>query len=723
MLNRYGFKVIDGVRVKLRKSPSSIASSKSGGRKKGVLKGIERLKSSDPDMRSRRISCRDLGQGECDGWLWKKKTNTNSPLTSKWCKRWVVLKDGALYCYHTDEDEKAESYIYLPGYQVTPVAESKKKYSFRVSHPLRKTFYFASDRQMDMSRWMNKMGLAAIEYGTPTASPASSNGDRVKASESSKDKEYYSESDSEETFISETSNHSSTSTPNSSPEKAVKIDTELIQKSAAPTPKRKPASRHVSTQPVLNRSARFPKNKAQQLKEVKNTSSSMQTTDSPKLQKDSRLRSKSEAPIATKKIIQETNGGGLHTSASSVSLDANDNLHVNVSPGESPFSSPVKKPSVVADQRKHKADDKRRKQFLESSHLSSSLETVNISKQEGIKTAHSEEELQHLKQVAAKKAEEMQKKSSNTSLASNQSLENPNATERGGILNKNKSPRRTKTLDETSSQSQTEMNDNDDKSLQRRDIAGRPRLRASDADTRQRKTSSIDDLCKALQHAEVDIHGVNRRTTLRRKMTILSRDPKKNELMLKKRALERQLKALEGELEYYNLLDNKTITSQVLHEWINQQPSIVAELGTIRRMSKIRRKPAEQVFAKITEDTSEDHVAGPSENDTSISSSTSSQTNKAPTITETQAATNIVPVPMKRRSKVIEMNENIPREQENSSNLDVALPKTRPRSTVISNSDLDKIKPRTKTSPSTVKDAVTPRQPLTSRTSYLETDL
>nr|XP_039262503.1 uncharacterized protein LOC120338655 isoform X1 [Styela clava] len=724
--DEFGFKVIDGVKVKLRKGPSSTTSSKSSGKKKIAHKvlGIDRLKTSDPDMRSRRVSCRDLGQGECDGWLWKKKTSANSPLTSKWSKRWVVLKDGALYCYHTDEDDKAESYIYLPGYQVTPAVESKKRYAFRVSHPLRKTFYFASDRQMDMSRWMNKMGLAAIEYGTPTSSPATSNGDRVNEKENNKEKDYYSESDSEEAFISqsETSNHSST--PSSSPEKTVKLETERVKKTAASMPKRKPGSRHVSTQPVLNRSARFPKNKAQQLQESKNTSAETQTTDS--IEKNLRNRSKSEAPLRTKKWLQDNNGDKIHTS--SASLDANDNLHVNVSPDESPFTSPIKKPAVNADQRKHKTDDKRRKQYLESSHLSSSLEAVNASFNDGMKPAHSEEELQHLKRAAAKKAEEMQKKSSNTSLASNQSSENVRAVERDGNLTKNKPLKSVKICDDDTqskpSRSQSEANVKSPNRdwLPRRDIAGRPKVKASDVESRPRNSSSIDDLCKALQHAEVDIHGVNRRTTLRRKMTILSRDPKKNELMLKKRALQRQLKALEGELEYYNLLDEKTITSQVLHEWINQQPSIVAELGTIRKMSKIRRKPAEQAFSNIPEDNdSEDIEQGSSSGNSEAVSS--QPVEDSPNIGNETVGENTIPVPVKRRSKALEKNENTPIEQNNPLNLEVNLPTTRPRSCAMSNTDYDRMKPRAKTTASPTKDPVTPRQSLTSRTSYLETDL
>ena len=81
------------------------------------------------EMRSqRRISCRDLGRGDCEGWLWKKRTSSAEtgsagPLAQKWAKRWVVIKGRAIYCYRTnadDDNSRADCYISLPGYTVRP---------------------------------------------------------------------------------------------------------------------------------------------------------------------------------------------------------------------------------------------------------------------------------------------------------------------------------------------------------------------------------------------------------------------------------------------------------------------------------------------------------------------------------------------------------------------------------------------------------------------------
>lgn len=55
---------------------------------------------------------------------------------------------------------------------------------------------------------------------------------------------------------------------------------------------------------------------------------------------------------------------------------------------------------------------------------------------------------------------------------------------------------------------------------------------------------SLDDLSKSLQCAEVDIHGIDRKSTLKRKMTVLAKDPTKNRLLLKQRMLKRQLKVM-----------------------------------------------------------------------------------------------------------------------------------------------------------------------------------
>ena len=85
----------------------------------------------------RRVSCNDLGKGDCEGWLWKKKTEGSSIVASpaisfKWSKRWVVIKNLAIYCFRSNEikDERAaESYILLPGYQVSKDCITLSAYS------------------------------------------------------------------------------------------------------------------------------------------------------------------------------------------------------------------------------------------------------------------------------------------------------------------------------------------------------------------------------------------------------------------------------------------------------------------------------------------------------------------------------------------------------------------------------------------------------------------
>ncbi|PNJ79086.1 IPCEF1 isoform 13, partial [Pongo abelii] len=49
-------------------------------------------------MSRRRISCKDLGHADCQGWLYKKKEK-GSFLSNKWKKFWVILKGSSLYWY------------------------------------------------------------------------------------------------------------------------------------------------------------------------------------------------------------------------------------------------------------------------------------------------------------------------------------------------------------------------------------------------------------------------------------------------------------------------------------------------------------------------------------------------------------------------------------------------------------------------------------------------
>ncbi|XP_021380068.1 uncharacterized protein LOC110467307 isoform X2 [Mizuhopecten yessoensis] len=114
----------------------------------------------------RRVSCRDLGEGDCQGWLWKGRSRADGPLSRQWFKRWCVLKHQNMFYFKDKEDMKAEGVIHLPAFQVSPVSEREmktKKLAFKIHNP-GTAFIFASERKEDMSKWMTKFGLAAIGF-------------------------------------------------------------------------------------------------------------------------------------------------------------------------------------------------------------------------------------------------------------------------------------------------------------------------------------------------------------------------------------------------------------------------------------------------------------------------------------------------------------------------------------------------------------------------------
>ncbi|TKS72630.1 Connector enhancer of kinase suppressor of ras 2 [Collichthys lucidus] len=111
----------------------------------------------------RRISCKDLGHGDCEGWLWKKK-DAKGYFTQKWRKYWFILKESCLYWYTNQNDEKAEGFISLPEFRIDRAIECRRKFAFKACHPKIKSFFFATDCLEEMNRWMNRLGLAAIGY-------------------------------------------------------------------------------------------------------------------------------------------------------------------------------------------------------------------------------------------------------------------------------------------------------------------------------------------------------------------------------------------------------------------------------------------------------------------------------------------------------------------------------------------------------------------------------
>lgn len=142
----------------------------------------------------RRISCKDLGHGDCQGYLYKLKTG----VFSRWVKKFCVVKDYHLYLYDTKEDDRAQGIIDLRAFKVSPATENEakqKKFAFKVYHS-GTTFIFASETLEDMRKWMEKMGMSAIGYdmsNVPTLAGFSTQTINEEAAAA------YSESDDEET--------------------------------------------------------------------------------------------------------------------------------------------------------------------------------------------------------------------------------------------------------------------------------------------------------------------------------------------------------------------------------------------------------------------------------------------------------------------------------------------------------------------------------------------
>uniref|UniRef100_A0A8C1GUA5 Uncharacterized protein n=1 Tax=Cyprinus carpio TaxID=7962 RepID=A0A8C1GUA5_CYPCA len=161
----------------------------------------------------RRIACKDLGHGDCEGWLWKKKDATGY-FTQKWKKYWFVLKDSNLYWYTNQNDEKAEGFISLPEFRIDRAIECRRKHAFKACHPKIKSFFFATDHLEEMNRWMNRLGLAAIGYTPDDPVPRPDEGEITSY--------YWSESDQDEvdgsmTLKQEATYHHNPSGTSSSP--------------------------------------------------------------------------------------------------------------------------------------------------------------------------------------------------------------------------------------------------------------------------------------------------------------------------------------------------------------------------------------------------------------------------------------------------------------------------------------------------------------------------
>nr|XP_041576684.1 connector enhancer of kinase suppressor of ras 1 isoform X2 [Taeniopygia guttata] len=134
--------------------PSPEEGSPSTGRRpKGVATRLSR----------RRVSCRDLGRVDCDGWLLKKKDHVGF-MAQKWKRCWCVLKGHTLYWYHHPNDERAAGLINVATYSLESTREQKKKYVFQLCHQTYKPFVFAAETLADLSMWVGRLVTAKTKY-------------------------------------------------------------------------------------------------------------------------------------------------------------------------------------------------------------------------------------------------------------------------------------------------------------------------------------------------------------------------------------------------------------------------------------------------------------------------------------------------------------------------------------------------------------------------------
>ncbi|XP_023681667.2 connector enhancer of kinase suppressor of ras 3 [Paramormyrops kingsleyae] len=112
----------------------------------------------DPNrtMSRRKISVKELGVTECQGWLHKKR-EVKAFLGIKWRKYWFVLKQTLLYWYTEPTAEKAMGYINVAEFTIEQASECKRKHAMKASNPHLKTLYFAADNATGMNKWLRKL--------------------------------------------------------------------------------------------------------------------------------------------------------------------------------------------------------------------------------------------------------------------------------------------------------------------------------------------------------------------------------------------------------------------------------------------------------------------------------------------------------------------------------------------------------------------------------------
>ncbi|CAI5684612.1 unnamed protein product [Oreochromis niloticus] len=111
-------------------------------------------------MSRRRVSVKDLGAVDCQGWLHRKK-ESRSFLGSRWKRYWFVLQRSSLYWYSDKMAEKADGFINLSGFTIEQAKTSRKKYVITASHPTVVTIIIGAESYIEMNKWISKLTEAA----------------------------------------------------------------------------------------------------------------------------------------------------------------------------------------------------------------------------------------------------------------------------------------------------------------------------------------------------------------------------------------------------------------------------------------------------------------------------------------------------------------------------------------------------------------------------------
>uniref|UniRef100_A0A8C2N9N9 Connector enhancer of kinase suppressor of Ras 1 n=1 Tax=Capra hircus TaxID=9925 RepID=A0A8C2N9N9_CAPHI len=111
----------------------------------------------------RRVSCRELGPPDCDGWLLLRKV-PGGFMGPRWRRCWFVLKGHTL---PEKLDEKAEGLINVSNYSLESGQDQKKKYVFQLTHNVYKPFIFAADTLTDLSTWVRHLITCISKYQSP----------------------------------------------------------------------------------------------------------------------------------------------------------------------------------------------------------------------------------------------------------------------------------------------------------------------------------------------------------------------------------------------------------------------------------------------------------------------------------------------------------------------------------------------------------------------------